>query len=258
MLGAAAVNSIKSIPFSDTTMARRIEEMACGVSQQVIEKIKQDKRFVLQLDESTDISNQAQLLMYVRYYDEGIKDQILACINLLGKTTGEKLFKVLDGHIRTEYDFNWEWCTSISSDAATSMTGHTNGLIARLKFDKRNVNACGQVSEEDEKYENNTLTQHALPEWKADYIAANYSTVIYQHRGLASINLCSSLHLLVDNVAGDHSGCPTGEKSWCRWRNPSGSSASTALTAFKPIDIEKVKVELNTYATDEFCSHLTL
>ena len=60
MLGGAAVNAIKSIPFSDTTMARRIEEMACDVSQQVIEKIKQDKRFALQLDESTDISNQAQ------------------------------------------------------------------------------------------------------------------------------------------------------------------------------------------------------
>ncbi|KAI6659528.1 SCAN domain-containing protein 3-like [Oopsacas minuta] len=70
MLGAAAVNAIKSIPFSDTTMARRIEEMACDVSQQVIEKIKQDKRFALQLDESTDISNQAQLLMYVCCYDE--------------------------------------------------------------------------------------------------------------------------------------------------------------------------------------------
>ena len=78
MLGAAAVNAIKSISFSDTTMARRIEEMACDVSQQVIEKIKQDKCFALQLDESTDISNQAQFLMYVRYYDQSINDQILA------------------------------------------------------------------------------------------------------------------------------------------------------------------------------------
>ncbi|KAI6651788.1 SCAN domain-containing protein 3-like [Oopsacas minuta] len=133
MLGAAAVNAIKSISFSDTTMARRIEEMACDVSLQVIEKIKQVKCFALQLDESTDISNQAQLLMYVRYYDEGINDQILACKSLLGKTTGEKIFEVLDGHIRAECEFKWEWCTSISSDGAASITGHTNGLIARLK-----------------------------------------------------------------------------------------------------------------------------
>ena len=74
-------------------MARRIEEMACDVSQQVIEKIKQDKRFALQLDESTDISNQAQLLMYVRYYDEGINDQILAYKSLLGKQLEKKYLK---------------------------------------------------------------------------------------------------------------------------------------------------------------------
>ncbi|KAI6661977.1 hypothetical protein LOD99_9647 [Oopsacas minuta] len=62
-------------------------------------------------------------------------------------------------------------------------------------------------------------TTYVPPEWMADSIAANYSTVIYQHRGLASIKLCSALHILVDNVAGDHSGCPTGEKSCSRWRN---------------------------------------
>ena len=94
MLGAAAVNAIKSIPFSDTTMARRIEEMACDVSQQVIEKIKQDKRFALQLDESADVSNQAQLLMCVRYYDEGINDQILACKVYLEKLLEKKYLKL--------------------------------------------------------------------------------------------------------------------------------------------------------------------
>ncbi|KAI6650040.1 Zinc finger BED domain-containing protein 5-like [Oopsacas minuta] len=57
-------------------MARRIEEMVCDVSQQVIEKIKQDKRFALQLDESTDISNQAQLLMYVCCCDEDMKSDL--------------------------------------------------------------------------------------------------------------------------------------------------------------------------------------
>ncbi|KAI6655286.1 hypothetical protein LOD99_11429 [Oopsacas minuta] len=56
----------------------------------------------------------------------------------------------------------------------------------------------------------------------------------------------------------DHSGCPTGEKSWCRWRNPFGSSALNALTTFRPIDIEKVKELFNTYETEEFCGHLAL
>ena len=103
-----------------------------------------------------------------------------------------------------------------------------------------------------------TFIQHKLPEWKADYIAANYSTVIYQHRGSTPAKLSSGLHLLLDHVAGNHSGCPTGEKSWCRWRNPSSSSTHTVQTTFKPNDIQKVREVFDTFATEEFCSHLTL
>ena len=103
-----------------------------------------------------------------------------------------------------------------------------------------------------------TFIQHKLSEWKADYIAANYSTVIYQHRGSTPAKLSSGLHLLLDHVAGNHSGCPTGEKSWCRWRNPSSSSTHTVQTTFKPNDIQKVREVFDTFATEEFCSHLTL
>ena len=103
-----------------------------------------------------------------------------------------------------------------------------------------------------------TYIQHKLPEWKADYIAANYSTVILQNRGTTPDKLSRALRLLLDHAAGKHSGCPTGENTWCRWNRPPSSITPATLTTFTTIDIQKVQEAFNTYATTEFCSHLTL
>ncbi len=50
------VNKLKTIPLSDTTIARRIDEMASDVRVQLVEKLKQAEAFALQLDEATDVS----------------------------------------------------------------------------------------------------------------------------------------------------------------------------------------------------------
>ena len=102
-----------------------------------------------------------------------------------------------------------------------------------------------------------TYIQHKLPEWKADYIASNYSTVILQNRGTTPDKLSRALRLL-NHAAGIHSGCPTGENSWCRWNRPSISTTPATLNTFTTVDIQKVQEAFNTYATTEFCSHLTL
>ena len=51
-----------------------------------------------------------------------------------------------------------------------------------------------------------TYIQHKLPEWKADYIASNYSTVILQNRGTTPDKLSRALRVLLDHAAGVHSG----------------------------------------------------
>ena len=103
-----------------------------------------------------------------------------------------------------------------------------------------------------------TYIQHKLPEWKADYIAANYSTFILQNRGTTPDKLSRALRLLLDHAAVNHYGCPTGENTWCRWNKPSNSKTPATLTTFTLIDIQKVREVFNKYATTEFCSHLKL
>ena len=103
-----------------------------------------------------------------------------------------------------------------------------------------------------------TYIQPKLPEWKADYLASNYSTVILQNRGTTPDKLPRALRVLLDHAAGVHSGFPTEENSWCRWNRPSISITPATLTTFTTIDIQKVQEAFNTYATTEFCSNLTL
>ena len=79
-----------------------------------------------------------------------------------------------------------------------------------------------------------------------------------QNRGTTPDKLSRALRLLLDHAAGNHSGCPTGENSWCRWNRPPSSTTPATLTTFTTIDIQKVREAFNSYATTNFCSHLTL
>ena len=67
ILGPEAARKFNGIPLSNNTVQRRIEDIAMDIEQQVIEKVKKSPYFAIQLDESTDVSNCATLLCFVRY-----------------------------------------------------------------------------------------------------------------------------------------------------------------------------------------------
>ena len=60
MLGPEAAKEIAKVPFSDNTIARRINEMSGDIENVVLDKIRMGNTFALQLDESIDISGYAQ------------------------------------------------------------------------------------------------------------------------------------------------------------------------------------------------------
>ena len=68
--GEQAVAQLKTRPLSNDTIRRRIDEMADDIEAQINDRIAASKLFALQLDESTDVSNKAMLLAYVRFPHE--------------------------------------------------------------------------------------------------------------------------------------------------------------------------------------------
>lgn len=64
MLDDASAAKIKSIPLSNDTVARRINDIDNDLQEQLVNKLK-DKHFALQFDEATDSNKEGLLLMYI-------------------------------------------------------------------------------------------------------------------------------------------------------------------------------------------------
>ena len=102
VLGDESEKKLNSISLSNNTVQRRIEEMSPDIFQQVISEISMSESgFAIQLDESTDVTNCAQLLMFARYVgNEGIKEEFLMNAALEATTKGEDIFQVVDSFFK--------------------------------------------------------------------------------------------------------------------------------------------------------------
>jgi hypothetical protein len=77
VLGEKVAKQLESIPLSNDTVSRRNSDLASNVKEQLIEKVKANKYYSIQLDESTDVSNMAHLT-FIRFEDEeSVKEVIV-------------------------------------------------------------------------------------------------------------------------------------------------------------------------------------
>ncbi|GFX40694.1 protein FAM200B [Trichonephila clavipes] len=78
---------LHSIPLSNDTVSRRIDDIVEDVEQQLFGKLR-DKLFSIQLDEATDSNKDAHFIVYVRFWDSiSAVEELLFCkpINLKQK-----------------------------------------------------------------------------------------------------------------------------------------------------------------------------
>ncbi|UYV74302.1 hypothetical protein LAZ67_11002922 [Cordylochernes scorpioides] len=89
-------------------------------------------KWAIQLDETTDISNKAQLLAFLRFVDTGkIVNNYFFCKELKQRTTGADIFELVDENVM-KYNLRWENCVSVCTDGAPAMKGSRKGLIAHV------------------------------------------------------------------------------------------------------------------------------
>ncbi|KAG8136435.1 hypothetical protein E2320_005015 [Naja naja] len=131
VLGKQAVQKLKAIPMSTNTVKCRIEHMAEDIENQVTKMVKNAPFYSIQLDESTDISNKALLLCFVKIECEGeLQKELLCLLNLPGRTTSSEIFEALNSYF-LEHGIEWKKCIGICTDGAANMTGHLSGIIAK-------------------------------------------------------------------------------------------------------------------------------
>ncbi|KAM3835905.1 zinc finger BED domain-containing protein 5-like [Diretmus argenteus] len=132
-MSEAAAAKLDVIPMSDNTIQRRISDMAADVKEQVLDAIRESHFFSIQLDESTDVANCAQLMVYVRFIKElSVQEKFLFCHPLPARTTAAELFKALNDFIQ-ENHIDWSRCFGICTDGARAMTGRHSGLVKQVQ-----------------------------------------------------------------------------------------------------------------------------
>ncbi|XP_071059412.1 zinc finger BED domain-containing protein 5-like [Pseudochaenichthys georgianus] len=93
--------------------------MADDVKNTLIERIKSSSYYSIQLDETTDVADLANLMVYVRYeHDGAAQEDFLFCQPLETRTTN---------------GLEWKKCVGVCTDGARAMTGRHSGVAARIK-----------------------------------------------------------------------------------------------------------------------------
>ena len=115
------------------TVARRIEELSTDVRRQLGEKSLNFDFFSLACDESTDLSDTAQLLIFFRGVnsDMNTKKELLDLKSLKDQTRGADLFFSVCSTV-DDMKLPWSKVSTIITDGASAMAGEQSGLSIRI------------------------------------------------------------------------------------------------------------------------------
>ena len=123
-------SKVESMSLSRRTIVRRIYAFAVNIQEQLLTSSGSFQWFSIALDESTDIQDTAQLLIYMRGIDENFKitEELLFMESLKDTVTGKDLYNsVINSQIRS--GLNLDKLASITTDDAPSLTGKHSGLV---------------------------------------------------------------------------------------------------------------------------------
>ena len=108
--------------------------MACDIQDQLQTFAHDFEQFSIALDESTDMKDTAQLIIFIRGVtkDFHVTEKNLALASMKGTTTGADMFAELVKAI-TKFKLLWGKLASITTDGAPATTCAQNGVVGRLR-----------------------------------------------------------------------------------------------------------------------------
>ncbi|GFS65358.1 SCAN domain-containing protein 3 [Nephila pilipes] len=139
MLGPNEVKEVNKVSLSADTVKRRIHDMSSDILGTLIKKLLSAEKFALQIDETKDIKNKAQLIAIISFVDKDfIKEHYLYCKEVPERTTGEETFRVTDDFFKI-LNIQWSNCIAVCTDGAAAMTGRKKGFVSCVKQKKSTV-----------------------------------------------------------------------------------------------------------------------
>jgi len=120
----------ENISLSRNTM---VEYIGSDLMTQLQIKSKTFKLFSLALDESTDVSDTAQLLIFIRGIDTDyyVTEELASLESISGTTKGTDIFEKVNCYIEN-LGLTWEKLCCITIDGAPNMVVRNAGLVGRI------------------------------------------------------------------------------------------------------------------------------
>ena len=124
----------EQISLSRRTVTHHIEQIDEHLANKLKGKADPFVFYSLALDESNDVRDMAQLLIFVRGINDNFEmiEELLAMESLKGTTQGEDLFLKVTGVIN-RFKLPWNKFTNVTTDGSPNLTGKNIGLLKRLQ-----------------------------------------------------------------------------------------------------------------------------
>ena len=132
-MGLNIPKRLNSVPLSAKMIKHQIFNLAQNVRKQVIASIESSVHFALQLNETANVSNDSQLMVYVRYRGvDRIEEEMLFCTPLELHTRGIDVFRKANAFFFKSEEVNLEWrnCAGVSEDGTPLTLGRVNSFAA--------------------------------------------------------------------------------------------------------------------------------
>lgn len=126
--------AFEKVPLSRRTVTRRVEDIAENLQLQLKSGVTSFDFFSLALDESCDVRDTAQLLVFLRGITQEFKitEELAAVRSMKGTTTGSDLFNEVNACMDT-LELKWERLVGVTTDGCPNLTGKNVGLLKRMQ-----------------------------------------------------------------------------------------------------------------------------
>ncbi|KAK0148944.1 General transcription factor II-I repeat domain-containing protein 2 [Merluccius polli] len=134
LLAPDKVKTFQNVSLSRRTVSDRITDIADDIEESLKKSAGDFKFFSLACDEITDITNTAQLAIFIRGITEDfdVREDLLSLEAMHGTTRGEDLFEKLVSALQ-KFELSFEKLSGLTTDGAPAMVGSQKGLTALVK-----------------------------------------------------------------------------------------------------------------------------
>uniref|UniRef100_A0A5S6QHL4 Dimer_Tnp_hAT domain-containing protein n=1 Tax=Trichuris muris TaxID=70415 RepID=A0A5S6QHL4_TRIMR len=134
LLAPDKVKLFQSVSLSRRTVSDRITDLAQDIEKTMKDSARDFQFFSLACDDTTDITNTAQLAVFIRGItaEFDTREELLSLEAMHGTTRGEDLFERLVLSMK-RFGLTFEKLSGLATDGAPAMVGCQKGLIAFVK-----------------------------------------------------------------------------------------------------------------------------